>query len=195
MLVHSDPPCHSPPVGTGQEECRGGAASPGRPGQRPPAHSLPANILTSPRRTSSPAPSLTPLCLAAGRQWLLQQGGGGGGEGKHLSQDNFFMSCGPKAGRWVDFLCGLRCHSSGQKNPQQTKVKCISDAGRFLWSFKPEFLEQNHPYHKRSLFIGYILPWETRQNCLLEPLQKYDAFPVSSMKKYGRTILLLQASS
>lgn len=57
--------------------------------------------------------------------------------GRHLSQDNFFMSCGPKAsvdfkaGTWVNFLgvglCGLRCHSPRQKKTH--KVKCVSNAG------------------------------------------------------------------
>lgn len=59
-----------------------GAASPSpcaRPA--PPTHSFLGNILTSPHHTSSLAPSLTPLCLAADGQWVLLQGGGGGGGG------------------------------------------------------------------------------------------------------------------
>lgn len=100
-----------------------GAASPSpcaRPA--PPTHSFPGNILTSPRHTSSLGSFVSSFMPCRRRTmgpaagWRRRRREGGG----HLSQDNFFRGCGPKAsgvfkvGMWVNFLgvglCGLRCY-------------------------------------------------------------------------------------
>lgn len=147
VLVHSDPPCHSPPVGTGQEECRGGAGGrqpqPLRPASAPntffpwkysditPSYLLSGSFVNSfmPCRWQTMGP-------AAG--WRRRRGGG------HLSQDNFFRGCGPKASvvfkmrRWVNFLgaelCGLRCYCQRQK-----KWSTSHDTERFVWFSTPNF--------------------------------------------------------
>lgn len=45
---------------------------------------------------------------------------------------------------------------------------------------------KDHPYHKDSLFNLYIFRQEVCKNQPLEPLQMYDAFPVSFMKDCGK---------
>lgn len=133
VLVHSDPPCHSPPVGTGQEECRGGAGGrqlqPLRPASAPNTF-FPwkySDITPSYLLAGSFVNSFMPCCqgtMGPAAGWRRRRRGGG-----HLSWDNFFRGCKLKAsmvfefGMWVNFLgvglCGLRRYCQGQKSKSE----------------------------------------------------------------------------